>query len=52
MRLIRKEDLGLAKRISFAGKSFDSVVRLVSRFFQCFKYAYVVYILVFLPYLV
>ena len=45
MRLISKEFVG---RISFAGKSYDSFVRLVSRSFQCFKYAYVVHILVFL----
>ena len=32
----------------FWGKSFDSVVRLVLRFFQYFKYAYVFLILVFL----
>ena len=47
MRLISKEDLGLVGKVVFAGKLFDSVVRLVYRFFQCFKYAYMVYILVF-----
>ena len=38
------------EKVSFARKSFNSVVRLVTRFFQCFKYAYVVYILVFLDF--
>ena len=42
MRLISKEDLWKG---GFAGKSIDSVVKLVSRFFQCIKYVYVVYIL-------
>ena len=36
MRLMSKEDLGQVGRVSFAGKSFDSVVRFVSRFFQVF----------------
>ena len=44
MKLISKEDLGYVRRFSFVGKSFDSVVRLVSRFFQCFQYAYVRFI--------
>ena len=45
MRLINKEDLGYVGKVGFAGKSLDYVVRLPSRFFQCFKYAYVVYFL-------
>ena len=48
MKLISKEDLGKVGRVSFADMSFHSVVRLVSKFFQCFKYAYVAHILVFL----
>ena len=51
MRLISREDLGQVGKVSFVGKSFDSFVRLFSKFFQCFKYAYVVHILVF-PYLI
>ena len=47
MRLISKEDLGIG-RVCFAGKSFDSIVRLASRLFQGFKYAYIVHILIFL----
>ena len=35
-------------KVNFAGKSFDSFVKLVSRFSQCLKYAYIVYILFFL----
>ena len=48
MRLISKKDLGQVGKVSFSGKSFDSVVRLVSKFFQYFKYAYLVYDMVFL----
>ena len=33
MILISKEDPGQVGRVGFVGKSFDSVVRLVSRFF-------------------
>ena len=33
MRLINKEDVGQDGRVSFGSKSFDSVVRAVSRFF-------------------
>ena len=35
-----------AGRVSFAGKSFGSVIRVASRFFQHFKYIYVACILV------
>ena len=45
MTLISNEDLGQVARVRFAGKSFDSVLRLASRFFQGFKYTYVVYVL-------
>ena len=48
MRLISKEDPGYAGRVSFASKCFDSIVKLASRFFQSFKYVYVVLTLVFL----
>ena len=48
MSLISKEDVGKVGRVSFAGKSFDSIIRLVSRFFKCFKYNYAFLILVFL----
>ena len=48
MRLISKEDLQYAGRVSLAGKSFDSVLRLVLRIFQCFKYSYLVHILDFI----
>ena len=48
MSLISKEDVGKAGRVSFAGKSFDSIIGLVSRFFKCFKYNYTFLILVFL----
>ena len=47
MRLISKEDLGLGGKVKFAGGSFDSVLRLVLRLFQCFEYAFVVYIFIF-----
>ena len=46
--LISKEDVGEVGRVSFAGKSFDSVEGLVSRFFESFNYDYVFPILVFL----
>ena len=36
MRLVSKEDLGLIGKVTFAGMSFDSVVGLVSGFFQSF----------------
>ena len=36
-----KEDAGWVGRVIFAGKSFDSVIRVLLRFFQCFKYTYV-----------
>ena len=48
MILINKEDIQQVGKVSFAEKSFDSVVKLVSSFFQCLKYAYVVYFVVFL----
>ena len=48
MRLMSKEDLASVGRVMFAVKTFDSVVRLASRFSQGFKYAYVVHILIFL----
>ena len=38
----------LEEQVSFAGKSFDFVVRLALTFFQGFKYAYVVHIVVLL----
>ena len=44
MRLMNKEDVGQGGKVSFAG---ESIVKLVLRLFHCFKYAYVVYILVF-----
>ena len=47
MRLISKEDLGQVGKVGFAGNSFDSVVRLVSRFSRCFKYGNAVNILFF-----
>ena len=34
MRLLIKEDAGWYGKASFVGKSFDSVVRVVSRVFQ------------------
>ena len=37
MRLISKEDLGQVGRVSFAGKSFDSVVRLAFKVSPGFK---------------
>ena len=37
MRLLIKEDAGWYGRASFAGKSFDYVVRVVSRVFQWFS---------------
>ena len=47
MRLISKEDLRQVARVSFASKSFDSVLRLALRFFQGLMYNYVVYIFAF-----
>ena len=35
-------------RVSFVGKSFDSIVKVASRFLQCFKYTYVGCTLVYL----
>ena len=46
MRLITKEDVRWVGTVSFAGKSFGFVVRVVSRVLQCFKYIYVACILV------
>ena len=47
-RLISKEGLVWVGGVSFAGKSFDSVLILASWIFQCFKYAYIFHILVFI----
>ena len=41
MRLIGEENARQIGRNSFAGTSFDSVARFVSRVFRRFKYAYV-----------
>ena len=38
----------LEEQVSFAGKSFDSVVKFALTFFQGFKYVYVVHIVVLL----
>ena len=38
MKLISKENVGSVGRVSFADKWFDSVLRVVWRFSQCFKY--------------
>ena len=38
MRLISKEDVAQVGRVCFAGKSFESNIRAVSKVFQYFKY--------------
>ena len=46
--LTSKDDFWQVGGVIFSDKSFGFVVRLVSRFFQTFKYAYLVHTLVFL----
>ena len=41
MRLMSKEDVKQFGRVILSGKSFDFVVRFVSKAFYCFKYTYV-----------
>ena len=45
-KLTYKEDVGYVEKDNFAGRSFDSVIRLVLRSFQYFNYTYVACILV------
>ena len=46
MGLISEVDVGSVERVRSAGRSFNSVIRVVSRVFKCFEYRYVAYILV------